>query len=233
MSDIFREVDEEVRQQQIIDFVKRYGKYVVAAVVAAIIVFVVVRYLDSQQAKEHEAAGERFEAARTLLVSDQLSEAAADFAVVAEETGGADSYGLLARFGQGEALYEAGDMEAAVTLYDSIAADGSVGRTYRDLAALFAATASLGVASNEDVLARLAPLQDDDVVWRLSAMETAALLHYQNNERDEARALYEQIELAAPEGSAFAPRARQMLAILGPVDAGTTGENMDEETVTP
>ena len=235
MSDIFREVDEEMRQQQIIGFVKRYGKYVIAAVLAAIIVFLAMRYLEGQREQEREAAGDRFETALNLLVDEQLAAAVADFAVVAEETGGNDSYGLLARFRQAEALYQSQDAQAAVQVYDAIADDSSVDRVYRDLAGLFAAMAALSVASSDEVLERLEPLQARNNPWHLSAMETAALIYYQQGNRDRARALYEQIEQTAPPASAFPARAQQMLAILGPARDSTAAEGAptDEETQAP
>ena len=240
MSDIFREVDEEMRQQQIIGFVKRYGKYVVAAVVAAIIVFLTVRYLEGQREKESEAAGERFEAAQNLLVSEQLSEAAADFAVLAEETGGSDSFGLLARFRQAEALYRAQDVTAAIAVYDAITDDSSVDRVYRDLARLYAAMAAIGLEDNDAILSRLAPLREEGNPWYLSAQENAALIYYQQGDNDQARALYEEIELLAPANSAFGMRAGQMLAILGPSLDGTASDGTvsgsvqaDEEAETP
>ena len=58
MSDIFREVDEEVRQEQVITFLKRYGKYLAAVIVLAIALVAGYRYLETRQHREHAAQGD-------------------------------------------------------------------------------------------------------------------------------------------------------------------------------
>ncbi|MDA0338915.1 MAG: tetratricopeptide repeat protein [Proteobacteria bacterium] len=228
MSDIFREVDEDIRQEQIITFVKRYGKYVLAAVVAAVIVFVATRYFESQKQAEREAAGDRFQAALALLVDDKLAEAVSDFAIVEEEAGGDDSYGLLARFRRAEALYESKDVQAAKEVYDAIVADSGVDDIYRDLARLYAANAIVDIASNEDLLERLEPLTEDGNAWRFSALELAALIHYRKGDMDSAGEMFQHVVDGAPESMPVSPRAKRMLDIIGPApDAGQDAEGTE------
>ena len=228
MSDIFREVDEDIRQEQIITFVKRYGKYVVAGVLAAVIVFLTVRYLDSQKQAEREAAGDRFQQALALLVDDKLAEAVSDFAIVEEEAGGDDSYGLLARFRRAEALYNSKEVQAAKEVYDAIVADSGVDDVYRDLARLYAANAIVDVGSNEELLELLEPLTEDGNAWRLSALELAGLIHYRKGDIEQAREIFQQVVDGAPEGSNFSPRAQRMLDIIGPAsDSGQDSEGTE------
>ena len=74
MSDIFREVDEEVRQEQVITFLKRYGKYLAAVIVLAIALVAGYRYLETRQHREHAAQGDAYDAAVALV--DLLAEVA-------------------------------------------------------------------------------------------------------------------------------------------------------------
>ncbi len=213
MSDIFREVDEEIRQQQIIDFVKRYGKYVAAAAVLAIIVFAAVRYFDQQDRLEREATGERFAAAMSLMVDEKVADAIAEFAVIAEENGD-DGYGLLARFRQAEALYETEEVQAAIGVYDAIADDGSVDSVWRNLAGVYAAMLTLEAASDADISDRLDELSGNHA-WRLSVLELEGLNQFRQGDREGAQQSFRQLFEEAPDGTGFKARSAQMLSILG------------------
>ncbi|MFN3232629.1 MAG: tetratricopeptide repeat protein [Alphaproteobacteria bacterium] len=222
MSDIFREVDEEVRQQQIIEFIKRYGKYVVAVVVLAIIVFAAMRYFDEQKRVEREAAGDRFAAAMTLLENERVTDAITAFGAAAEESGD-EGYGLLARFRQAQALVTAGESEAAIDAYDAIMEDGSVDSVWRKLAGVYAATLALQAADNADVAQRLEALGGDHP-WRLSVLELTALNQYRAGNADAAKETYRQVFDEAPAGSGFRGRSAQMLSVLGVPTSELTAE---------
>ena len=75
MSDIFQEVDEEVRREQLKKLWDRYGNYVVVAaflVVAGVAAWRGYSWWDAKKAAETGAA---FEAASTLAETGKLSEA--------------------------------------------------------------------------------------------------------------------------------------------------------------
>ena len=67
MSDIFREVDEEVRREQFRKMWERYGKYVIAACVLLVVAVGGWRFYESNEAKKAAEAGAQFEAAMTLV----------------------------------------------------------------------------------------------------------------------------------------------------------------------
>lgn len=214
MSDIFREVDEEVRQEQIITFLKRYGKYLAAVIVLAIALVAGYRYLETRQHREHAAQGDAYDAAVALVDDAKPAEALPKLQAVSKE-GGADSYGLLARFRVAELQNQAKDTKAAQATYDAIAADSGVDKVYRDLAAYYAASLLLESGGGPELEKRVHAMSGDDNVWHLSVEELKGLNHYKMGQRDAAVKTFKELLEKAPADSGFKLRAQQMLAVLG------------------
>ena len=95
MSDIFQEVDEEVRREQLKKLWDRYGNYAVAAVVLVVVIIAAWRGYQWWEAKKAAESGAAFEAAVTLAEGGKHADAEAAFAkIVADGTSG---YRHLAR----------------------------------------------------------------------------------------------------------------------------------------
>jgi hypothetical protein len=223
VSDIFREVDEEVRQEQIITFLKRYGKYVAAVVVLAIAIVAGYRYLEDRRQSEHAEQGDAFEAAVTLVDEGKPAEALPKLQAIAKE--GDDSYGLLARFRVAELQAQAKDTKAAMATYDAIAGDSGVNRVYRDLAAYYAASLALESGGGAALEKRLQAMSGDDNVWHLSVEELKGLNQYKMGQHDAAVKTFRALLDKAPADSGFKMRSQQMLMVLGVPAAELTTEN--------
>ena len=133
VSDIFHEVDEEVRREQLKKLWDRYGNYVAAAAVLLVLAVAAWRAYMWWEAKKAAETGAAFEAAITLAESGKRSEAEAAFADIAGH--GTSGYRHLARMREAAELAQT-DPKAAIAAYDQIAADGSVGHVLQDLALL-------------------------------------------------------------------------------------------------
>jgi hypothetical protein len=171
VSDIFREVDEEVRRERLEQLWKRYGNYIMAA---ALVVLACVGgwrgYLYWEERKAAEA-GAAYEAASALADAGKHSEAEAAFAKLASE--GTAGYRSLARFREAAQL-GLSDPKAAVAAYDALARDASLGQSMQDLAAVRAALLLVDTASYQDLRTRLEPLTAADRPFRHSARELLA-----------------------------------------------------------
>lgn len=224
MSDLFREVEEEFRQEQIIQFVKRYGVHLVAVVVAAILALAGYNYWQNQQNAERGALSERFEAAVSMLSDGKPIEAAGEFEALAADAG-PSGYGLLAGLRRAEALAQAGDVAGAVAAYDAIA-ESSVERFFRDVARIFAANLLVDSASLAEIEDRLASVRGEGNSLRYPALELIATSQYRAGRLREAAELFGQIGEEAPVNSGVRLRALQMLAIIGqePPAEENTGE---------
>lgn len=213
MSDIFKEVDEDVRRGRYLELWRKYGRYVVGAVSAVVLVAVAVVLWREYQVRKSVAEGERFMTAVRVVESGGFERAAEAFAELAEDAG--TGYATLARLRQARALAAAGDRMGAVAVYDELAADGSADPAFRQLAALMAVFHLMDVTAADDVAERLEPLAADDSPWRFTARELLGVLAVKRGNRDEARDVFTGIagDEAAPVRARV--RAAEFLAILG------------------
>ena len=120
MSDIFQEVDEEVRREQLKKLWERYGNYIIAACILVIVGVGGWRGYEWWETKRAAESGAAFEQAVTLAESGKPQEAEAAFAKLA--TDGTAGYRVLARLREAAELART-DPKAAVKAYDEIAAD--------------------------------------------------------------------------------------------------------------
>lgn len=172
MSDIFREVDEEVRRERLRQIWERYGTLIVLVtfiIVAGIGGWRAYQWWDARKAAE---AGAVFESAMALSSENKHAEAAAAFGRIATE--GNAGYRMLARLRQAAELAQT-DKDAALTAYDAMAADTGVSGELRDLARVRAAMLLLDSASLADLQGRLEPVTADAHAFRHTARELLAL----------------------------------------------------------
>src|ERR1700761_5983088 len=95
LSDIFREIDEELRRDNLLKLWSRYGRYIVALTVLALVVAGGVVAWREHQLSERRAQSMRYSSALSLAREGKDAEAAKVLAVVAQEGGG---YATLAAF---------------------------------------------------------------------------------------------------------------------------------------
>jgi hypothetical protein len=172
VSDIFQEVDEEVRREQLKKLWERYGGYLIAACIAVVIGVGAWRGYEWWQAKQAAQSGAAFEQAVTLAESGKHQEAAAAFAKLASD--GTPGYRVLARLRQAAEL-AATDRKSAVADYDAIATDNRVGQVVQDLAAVRGSFLLVDSAPYSEILQRLESLTAPDRAFRHSAREILAL----------------------------------------------------------
>ena len=210
MSDIIREVDEELRREQYEKLWRKYGTYAVG--LAAVIVLAVGGFFQWQ----HYTQGQREERARQYEAAVQLSAAAdpgasaALQALVARE----DGYGALAELQQAELKAKAGDVAGAVAIYEKMTADSAVDRSLRDLALILLALHSVDTAPPDQLTQRLQPLTAATNPWHYSALELTAVLARRQGDNAKAVQIFTGLadDLNAPQ--ALRQRATEMLHAL-------------------
>ena len=184
MADIFQEVDEEVRREQLKRLWERYGNFIIAACVLVVVGVGAWRGYEWWEAKKAAENGAAFEQAVTLAESGKQQEAEAAFAKLA--TDGSTGYRVLARLREAAELARI-DRKASVAAYDGIAGDRSVGQVIQDLATLRAGYLLVDTASYGDIRARLEPLTAPERTFRHSARELLALSAWRGGEMGAAR----------------------------------------------
>ncbi|QWG21566.1 tetratricopeptide repeat protein [Bradyrhizobium sediminis] len=214
MSELFDEVDEDVRRDQLKKLWEQYSIYIVAGaflIVAAVGGWRGYQYLEAKKAAE---AGAAFDKAAELSEQNKHSEAEAAFNDLAAKA--PSGYRMLARL---RAAAEAGsrDPQAAAKLYDDIAADRSVSAPEQDLARVRAAGLLLETSTYPNMLQRLEPAAAPGATFRHTARELLALSAWRTNDTTAAR---KWLDLIANDGEtppSLRSRAEALQALLPPV----------------
>jgi hypothetical protein len=212
VSDIFQEVDEELRRENFAKLWARFGKYVIALAVLLVVATGGVTQWRQYQLHQRQAEGARYVAALTLARQGKDQDAATAFAAIARQAGG--GHATLARLEEAALKAHAGDAAGAVAAYGALAADSSVDPVYRDVATLLAAQYGLAAGDPKAIIAKLAPLTSADNPWHPSALELTALADLKAGDKAAARTTYQRIadDLSAPQG--LRARAAEMLTAL-------------------
>jgi hypothetical protein len=184
VSDIFNEVDEEVRREQLKKLWERYGNLIIAAAVMVVLAVAAWRGYDYWQARQAAVAGSAFDAATVLADQGKHDEAEAAFTKLAAD--GTAGYRLLARLRSAEELGEH-DPKAAVTAYDAIAADNASQPLLGNLASIRAALLLVDTASFDEMTRRLEPLAQPNGAFRHTARELLAWSAWRNGDQAAAR----------------------------------------------
>jgi hypothetical protein len=214
VSELFDEVDEDVRRDQLKKLWDQYSIYIVAGallIIAAVGGWRGYEYLEAKKAAE---AGAAFDKAVELSEQNKHAEAEAAFTDLA--TKAPSGYRMLARL---HAAAEAAshDPQAAVKLYDDIAADRSVGVPDQDIAKVRAAGLLLETASYPSMLARLEAAAGPEATLRHTARELLALSAWRANDTAAARQWLDMIANDGETPASLRSRAEALQALLPPV----------------
>jgi len=213
VSELFSEVDEDLRREQL---KKLWDKYSIVVIAAAILIIAGVggwrgySYLEAKKAAE---AGAAFDRAADLSEQNKHAEAEAAFAKLATEA--PSGYRTLARL-RSAAEAASRDPQAAVKLYDDIAADRSVGVAEQDLARIRAAGLLMETTPYDAMLARLEPAAAPTSTYRHSARELLALSAWRANNASATRKWLDVIANDGETPASLRTRAEALQALLPP-----------------
>jgi hypothetical protein len=214
VSELFDEVDEDVRRDQLKQLWDRYSVFVVAGallIIAAVGGWRGYQYLEAKKAAEAAVA---FDQAADLADQNKHAEAEAAFAKLAQQA--PSGYRTLARL-RAAAETAKRDPQAAVKLYDEIAADRSVNVPEQDLAKLRAAGLLLETTTYDNMLQRLEGAAAPGSTYRHSARELLALSAWRSNNVVETRRWLDLIANDGETPASLRTRADALQALLPPV----------------
>ena len=214
MSELFNEVDEEVRRDQLKKLWDRYSLYIIAGallIIASVGGWRGYQYLEAQKAVE---AGAAFDKAAELSEANKHAEAEAAFAALAAKAPA--GYRVLARL-RTAAEVASRDQQAAAKMFDEIAADRSVGVAEQDLARIRAAQLLLESISYPDMKSRLEAAAGPAATFRHTARELLALSAWRANDATATRHWLDVITNDGGTPPSLRSRAEALQALLPPV----------------
>ncbi len=225
MSDVFQELQEEHRRQQLADLWKKFQIPVIGAAVLAVLAVGGYQYWTYWRGEQALASSRAFDAAMREIEADNAKGAIERFQKLGEKAVG--GYALLARL-QEAALYgRTGEVEKAVKIYEQVARDHS-DPLFSGLAVMRAALLTVETASLEDTRKRLDPLASKAGPWQAGALELLAYATWRAGKGADAIKLYEQVLAMPAAPDKLKRRAEEMKALL---DGGLTFEFMNKRII--
>lgn len=174
MTDLFREVEEDLRREHFNKLWQKYGVYVLGLALAIVIL---AGGIAGWRAWTHSARVEASARFQELLAEAEKAEtpqaAAAAFAEFAADT--TNGYEVLARFHQADRHLAAGETDQARAAFEAVANDGAAPDILRGMATVKAGLLLVDTLSHDDMKARMAPVMKDGSPWRPHALELLAL----------------------------------------------------------
>ena len=217
MTDIFREVEEDVRREKLEKLWKAYGNYAIGAVVLLFAGIAGWQIWERHDLQERAKTSDAFIAAQRITNPQTAAASFADIARTAPK-----GYAELARLSEAGAMLASGQSGPAIDLYKQIANDdnGPIGAVAR----LRAAWALADTASRNALTDLVKPLDQPGSPWRQNAREVEAYADYRAMDTKAALAKYA-ILAADPESpDSLRRRAQAMRDFLrngGAVSYGT------------
>ncbi len=210
--DLFREVEEDMRRERLARAWEKYGVYVLIAALLIVLVTAGIQINAWWNAKRASETGESFVKALRLAEEGKTAEMVAALDKIAREA--PRGYAVLATLRSAAAAAEAGRMDDAIALYQSVANDAFSDENLRNFAELQLAALQIDKVPPADIVKRLSPMNTAGNAWRHSARELIGLAHFKAGNAGDAEALFQDIA-ADPEAPAeLRRRAQIMLALL-------------------
>jgi hypothetical protein len=214
VSELFDEVNEDVRREQLKRLWDRYSIYIIAGAILIIAAVGGWRGYQYLEGKKAAVAGAAFDKAVELAEQDKHSEAEAAFNRLAASA--PSGYRALARL-RAAAEVASKDPQAAAKLYDEIAADRSVGALDQELAKVRAAGLLVDSATYPNMVERLEAEAAPGATFRHTARELLALSAWRANDATAARKWLDLIANDGETPSSLRSRAEALQALLPPV----------------
>lgn len=217
-----REVDENLRRSQAEDFFRRYGGWVIGAVLLLVVAAGAFLFWRNQQAETAAGQSEKLAAVigdigtgNTRTVDQRLAEI---------QNQGSDEFAGLARMTGAAFALQKSDRAKAIAEYRAVAADTSQPQGVRDAALLRGTALEFDSLKPEEVIRRLEPLAKPESAWFGSAAELTAMAMLKQNRRAEAGRLFAAIAARNDVPGSLRGRAVQIAGTLG-VDASAQMPN--------
>ncbi len=219
-----REVDDELRKDQLQSFWKRWGRLLVGGTVAALALFAAYLWWDARQVAAAEAEGETLSLALDELSSGQQGKAESDLKTLAASKN--DGYRASAKMALAALSLQRGDVKSAAATFGEVAKDEEVAQPWRDLALIRQTAAEYDTLAPDATIARLKALSVKGSPWFGSAGEMVALSYLRLGKPELAAKLFDDMAKDESVPDTIRSRAIQMASALGGGGAAVAGKEV-------
>jgi hypothetical protein len=208
---LFREVDEEVRQDEYKKLWDRHGKKIMGAIAAIVIGvggYEVWKY--TQKSEADKAAVVYLDAAKKAS-EGKFDDALAAFAAIKHP-----GYLQLAKLREAAVVAEKGDVAKAIATYDAMIADAGTDKLLADVARIRAGYLMVDTASLEELQKKIGNFTTAESPWRHNAREIVGLAAFRLKDFTTAERFMNEIFTDAEAPQAIKQRAQVMLQLIQP-----------------
>jgi hypothetical protein len=211
-----REVDDNLRQDQMRDMAKRYGKWIVAALI--LFLAAVGGWLYWQNRLQQRAIDDSEAMSKALDTIGEGNVKAGDEALKPVTESPVVATRASALLGRAAMALQQNDRKTASAIYGQVAADDDFPQPFRDLATVRAVSIDYDTMKPDEVIARLAPLSKPGNAFFGTAGEMTGMALLAKGDKAGAARLFAQIAADKQVPESIRSRAVQVAGSLG-VDA--------------
>jgi Uncharacterized protein conserved in bacteria len=208
---LLREIDDAVRQDDLLSFWQTYGRVIIAAVVLGLAAFGGWLYWQHHQTQVAEANGEQF--ARLMSAAQRATLDEDIFKQIMAE--GGPGYRAQAELVKAAMASGRDDKKTAIATFDAILADAEAPQPAKDAALLRRTALAFDDMKPQDVIAALKPLAVPGNPWFGSAGELTAIAHLKAGQREQAGKIFNDMTNDPLVPESIKLRAGQMASMLG------------------
>ena len=207
-----REVDEELRRDQLARLWNRYGRALLLLVAVGLIGLAGYMYWNNLQNERHARSSLAYDAAVAAFESGDFDAARAAFAPIA--SGDDAGYAALARLADAAMSFQLGDTGPAAEAFGVIAADPAVPPALQDYARLKQLQIDFDNMAADARIAALEPLAQSGAPWFGPAGELLAVAYLEAGQPAQAKRLFEALGNSPEVVPTLRMRAAQMAAMV-------------------
>lgn len=216
-----REIDEELRRDQIEKLWQKYGVYALMFAVLIVVGVGGTKWLEASRKAAAESAGAAYNSAISSLDAGKTDEATK--ALQGITTSGAAGYAQLAQLRLAGEASKAGNPAQALKSFETLGKDTSADKLLRGFAQLQAAALRAGEADFTEMQNRLNDLMAADSPWRANARELLGVAAMKAGRIDEARKAFEQILAERNAPQSVVERTQTLMRRIVAMDLATAG----------
>jgi hypothetical protein len=208
-----REVDEELRRDELARLWKRWGRALVALIAIGLIAFGGFLWWRDYQSKQAGIEGEKLNAAIEQLSSGRTEQALPALRELSDSS--RSGYRAAAQIAMGALDSQKKNPKAAIAAFAAVAKDEKVAEPFRNLALIRQTTMEFDTLPPDQVIARMQPLAKKNSPWFGSAGELVAVAQLKAGRPSEAGASFAALTADPAVPASIRSRAAQMASVLG------------------
>ena len=210
--DIFRQVQEDLRREQLKAYWDKFGVFIIGGAMAIIIAVAGYKGWNAWSDRQAGTAGAQFVEAQTLIDEGKTDAAGKAFEKLIKEA--PHGYRTLSTFQLASTKVVNGKNEEAVKLYDDLAKNGGLDPVLKGFAQIQAAMLIVDKADLSEVKKRLGGMTVSNNYWRHSARELLGLAAFNATKLSEAKGYYDAIIKDNEAPRDLKARAEMMLSLI-------------------